>query len=175
MPSTSGDQPSSGHVPSLPVPPMVADLGPITHALFRVARLNRLHARKLLKPSGLHPAQELVMMQLWGVGPQRQTDLVNLLGSDAATMTRTIRRLEDEGFITRRRDERDKRATIIEATAESQALRAGVEQVWSELEATVTRGLDQEQRDVLLALLETVESGQAHILVDAQIDGIAQI
>ena len=31
------------------------------------------------------------MMQLWDLGPQRQTDLVRLLDSDAATMTRTIR------------------------------------------------------------------------------------
>ena len=50
---------------------------------------------------GLHPSQELVMMQLWDRGPQGQTALVRLLGSDAATMTRTVKRLEHAGFVRR--------------------------------------------------------------------------
>ena len=37
------------------------------------------------------------MLPLWDLGSQRQTDLVALLGSDTATMTRTIQRLETAG------------------------------------------------------------------------------
>lgn len=164
-----------GRTASMPIPAVVAERGPITHALFRVARLNRLHARQLLRRVGLHPAQELVMLQLWDLGPQRQADLVTLLGSDTATMTRTIRRLETAGFIRRRRSEQDKRVYIIEPTVASQALRAQVEDVWSDLEAAVTRNLDQEQRAQLLTLLEQAEADLMPVTANAEPDGMAQL
>jgi MarR family transcriptional regulator, organic hydroperoxide resistance regulator len=164
-----------GHAASLPIPAAVAAKGPITHALFRVARLNRLHARHLLRRVSLHPSQELVMMQLWDLGPQRQADLVTLLGSDTATMTRTIRRLETAGFVRRHRSEHDKRAFIIEPTAASQALRPGVERVWSDLEAAVTRHLTKQQQAQFLDLLEQAEASLIPIASDVDPDGLAQI
>jgi DNA-binding MarR family transcriptional regulator len=71
-------------------------------SIFRVASLHRMLAGNLLRRIGLHPSQELAVMQLWDAGPQRQTDLVRLLDSDAATMTRTVQRLEAAGFVRRR-------------------------------------------------------------------------
>jgi len=173
--TASPETPPPGRAASMPIPAVVAERGPITHALFRVARLNRLHARQLLRRVGLHPAQELVMLQLWDLGPQRQTDLVALLGSDTATMTRTIQRLETAGFIRRRRSEHDKRVHIIEPTAASQALRAQVEEVWSDLEAAVTRNLDESQQAQLLKLLEQAEADLIPVTASAEPDGIAQL
>ena len=164
-----------GRAASMPIPAAVAERGPITHALFRVARLNRLHARKLLSRVGLHPAQELVMLQLWDLGPQRQADLVTLLGSDTATMTRTIRRLETAGFIRRRRSEHDKRVYIVEPTAASQALREQVEHVWSDLEAAVTRNLSERQQAQLLDLLEQAEANLIPVAANAETDGMGQL
>ncbi|MFF5968702.1 hypothetical protein ACFY64_34375 [Streptomyces collinus] len=37
----------------------------------------------LLREVGLHPAQELVMRQLWDRGRMRQTDLARHVGADA--------------------------------------------------------------------------------------------
>ena len=83
------------------VPPAAALGGPISHAIFRIARLQKMMAGNLLRHLGLHPGQEMVMMYLWELGPQRQTDLIRLMDSDAATMTRTIQRLEHAGFVRR--------------------------------------------------------------------------
>ncbi|NTW39814.1 MAG: MarR family transcriptional regulator [Cellulomonadaceae bacterium] len=143
--------------------PASAALGPLSHAIFRVARLHRLHAAQLLRRVGLHPAQELVMMQLWDRGPQRQADLVTLLGSDAATMTRTIQRLEKAGFVRRRPCESDRRVTIVEPTAASQALRPSVESLWGELEQAVVGDLSAEQRAQFLGLLERTEATLASL------------
>ncbi|WP_399120007.1 MarR family winged helix-turn-helix transcriptional regulator [Streptomyces sp. KM273126] len=129
----------------------------MTHAIFRVARLHRLLAAQLLRRVGLHPGQELVMMQLWDLGPQRQTDLVRLLGSDAATMTRTVKRLENAGFVRRRPSETDKRATIIEPTTASLALRKEVERVWAELENSVAAGLAAEEQGYMIRVLDRIE------------------
>src|SRR6476646_3709979 len=112
----------AGQAASVPVPG-AASGGPVSHAIFRLARLHRMFAGQLLRRIGLHPGQELVMMHLWELGPQRQADLISLLDAAAATMTRTIRRLEHAGFVRRVPLADDQRASLIEPTAASRALR----------------------------------------------------
>jgi DNA-binding MarR family transcriptional regulator len=133
----------------------------VSHAIFRVARLHRMIAGQLLRRAGLHAGQEVVMMQLWETGPQRQADLVRLLGSDAGTMTRTIQRLEQAGFVRRRPCATDKRAAIVESTPAGLALRAQIEQSWSRLEHITTRSLDDAAVAETLRLLDLIETDLA--------------
>ncbi|MFE5614362.1 MarR family winged helix-turn-helix transcriptional regulator [Streptomyces sp. NPDC056470] len=146
--------------------PAAAGGGPVSHAIFRVARLHRMFAGQLLRRIGLHPAQELVMMHLWELGPQRQTDLVRLMDSDAATMTRTVQRLEQAGFVRRRPSPTDKRASLIEPTAASHALRREVEQIWSQLEELTTAGMTPDERAAALHTLERLEQNLAQASAD---------
>ncbi|MER5640118.1 MarR family transcriptional regulator [Kitasatospora sp. NPDC002227] len=155
---------------SVPVP-AAAGGGPISHAIFRLARLHRMHAGQLLRRLGLHPGQELVMMQLWDLGAQRQADLVRLLDSDAATMTRTVRRLEQAGFVRRRPSPTDRRAALIEPTAASHALRREVEQAWSRLEELVAADLSEGERAQALETLERLERNLAQAAVDGSAPG----
>lgn len=138
------------------VQPSTAASGPISHAIFRVARLHRMLAGALLREVGLYPGQELVMMQLWESGAQRQSALAKVLDSDAATMTRTIQRLEKAGFVRRSPDPTDGRASLVEPTAASHVLRRQVEEVWARLEQLTVgaAALDTQARilDGLLAL-----------------------
>ncbi|MFI9810101.1 MarR family winged helix-turn-helix transcriptional regulator [Streptomyces sp. NPDC052301] len=171
----STPDPDTGHAgaaqkATVPVP-AAAGGGPISHAIFRLARLHRMFAGQLLRRIGLHPGQELVMMHLWELGPQRQAALVRLLDSDAATMTRTVRRLEQAGFVRRRPDPTDKRASLIEPTAASHALRSEVERVWSRLEALSTTGLSDEECTAALRTLERLEEN----LVQAATDPTATV
>ncbi|WP_373682284.1 MULTISPECIES: MarR family winged helix-turn-helix transcriptional regulator [Streptomyces] len=129
----------------------------MNHAIFRISRLHRMLAGQLLRRVGLYPGQELVMMQLWDLGPQRPIDLVHLLGSDTATMTRTVKRLEHAGFVRRRPSTTDKRATIIEPTTASLALRNEVEEMWAELEDIAVGDLSTDEQDALLRVLTRIE------------------
>ncbi|TGZ17951.1 hypothetical protein DV517_29240 [Streptomyces sp. S816] len=138
--------------------PSAATGGPVSHAIFRVARTHRMIAGQLLRRVGLHPGQELVMMQLWELGPQRQADLVRLLDSDAATMARTVRRLEQAGFVRRCPCADDKRAYLIEATTASHALREQVESLWRQLEDATLANLSPTERAEVLHVLEGLES-----------------
>ena len=140
---------------------------PLTNAIVRVARLQRMLAANLLRPLGLHLGQELVMMQLWDRGPQSQTDLVRTLDSDSATMTRTVRRLEHAGFVRSRPSPTDKRATIIEPTPASQAVRQEVERIWATLEAGATGGLTPDEQAEAIALLQRIEDGLSRASKDA--------
>jgi DNA-binding MarR family transcriptional regulator len=137
--------------------PGAAAAGRVSHAIFRVARLHRMLAGLLLRRTGLYPGQELVMMHLWDVGPQRQADLVKVLDSDAATMTRTVQRLERAGFVRRTPSPTDRRAVIVESTPAGHALRSQVERIWQDLEDLTTDALDPDRREQLLELLTAVE------------------
>ncbi|WP_328733342.1 MarR family transcriptional regulator [Streptomyces caniferus] len=156
----------TGPEATVPVP-AAASGGPVSHAIFRLARLHRMFAGQLLRRIGLHPGQELVMMHLWELGPRRQTDLVRLMDSDAATMTRTVRRLEQAGFVRRRPSPTDKRASLIEPTAASHALRRQVEQVWSQLEGISTAGLSDDERTAALHALERLEQNLVRAAAEA--------
>ncbi|GAA1297138.1 MarR family winged helix-turn-helix transcriptional regulator [Saccharothrix xinjiangensis] len=145
---------------SIPVPE-TADGGRISHAIFRVARLHRMLAGQLFRQAGLHPGQELVMMHLWDFGPRRQSDLCHVLDADSATMTRTVQRLERAGFVRRTPDPNDGRATIVEPTVASQALRREVERLWRELEEATVDGMDERELAEAARVLGRVECNLA--------------
>lgn len=153
----------------VPVAPPTAALGgPISHAIFRVARLHRMLAGALLRPTGLYPGQELVMMHLWDRGAQRQSDLVKVLDSDAATMTRTVQRLERAGFVRRRKDPADARAWLIEPTPASGHLREEIEAIWRHLEQLTVAALTPGQQRAALSTLETLERNLLAVENDSQ-------
>jgi MarR family transcriptional regulator, organic hydroperoxide resistance regulator len=147
------DDPCAGKA-TVPVPAAALG-GPVSHAIFRVARLHRMMAGRLLRSAGLHPGQELVMMRLWEAGPQRQADLIKMVDCDAATMTRMIARLERAGFVRRKPCPADRRAAIIESTVAGAALRDHVERIWLHLEELTTAGLDDGAVLDVLRKLET--------------------
>lgn len=144
--------------------------GPLNLALIRVAKLHHQLARQVMRRSGLHPGQELIMMHLWEHGPQRQVDLVRLLDSDAATMTRSVRRLERAGFVRRHPCPTDRRAIIIEATPASQALRAEVENLWPRLEQLTTEGLTEREYADAVALLGKLEGNLLRAITEDEAD-----
>ena len=144
------------------------DSGNLTQAIIGVARLHRVLAGTLLRKVGLHPSQELVMMRLWVEGPQRQADLAKMLGTDSATMTRTVQRLEAGGFVRRVPCEHDRRATIVEATPASLGAREDVEASWRELEDCVTRGLSEEELASMLSLLGKMQCSLAEAIAKSR-------
>lgn len=136
----------------------------VSEALFRAARLHHLLIGKLLRAAGLHPGQEMIMLRLWADGPQQPAALIRLLDSDAATMTRSVQRLERAGFVRRTPSPTDRRAVIIEPTQASQALRAQVEAIWPRLEALCTQGFSDDERAQAKGLFSAIERNLARAI-----------
>lgn len=97
------------------------------------------------------------MMRLWDEGPQRQSELVRTLESDAPSIARSVQRLERAGYVRRNPDPSDARANLIEATPASMHLRETIQQIWDKLEALTTRGMSDEESGKVLAALESLE------------------
>lgn len=137
--------------------PTVAD-APMSEAIFRAARVHRIMAGTLLRETGLYPGQELLMMQLWERGEQRQADLIKTLGLDPSTVTKMLQRLEQSGFVTRRPSATDRRAVVVSTTRAGQALRDRVLQAWRDLEQVTAHGLTGEECEQAMYLLSRIEA-----------------
>jgi MarR family transcriptional regulator, organic hydroperoxide resistance regulator len=86
--------------------------------------------RPLLEPLGLTHPKYLVMLTLWdharrtdGADALTVKDIAAALQLDPATLSPMLKRLEALGLITRRRSDRDERATDVRLTAQGAALR----------------------------------------------------
>jgi MarR family transcriptional regulator, organic hydroperoxide resistance regulator len=131
--------------------------GPVSNALIRTTRLHMARARQLFQSVGLHPGHELLLMYLWDSGPRRQAELAAAFDTDSASMTRTVQRLERAGFVRRRPDPVDRRATLVESTPAGRALRDRVERLWTELESNTVKGMSESEQQQLLAGLRQLE------------------
>jgi DNA-binding MarR family transcriptional regulator len=93
----------------------------------------------------------IIALHLLGGGPLSQTELARHARVETQTMSRTIERLEREGFVVREKDARDGRRHVVTRTP------AG-EQAWNStrsLEAELFPTLEnpQEMRDALLGII----------------------
>lgn len=78
----------------------------------------------LLEPLGITYPQYLALLALWEAdGPITVGVLGERLGLDSGTLTPLLKRLEQIGLITRRRDPADERRVMVTLTAEGDALR----------------------------------------------------
>ncbi|MEH1013992.1 MarR family winged helix-turn-helix transcriptional regulator [Micromonospora sp. CPCC 206060] len=146
-----------GDVPAACRRPAVAACGPVSHAVFRLARTHRMLAGQLLREVGLRPGQELLLMRLWECGPQRQSDLATEFDTDSASMTRTVQRLERAGYVRRVPDPTDGRATLVEPTPASIGLRRQVERIWEDLERLTVGPMTADEQQAALGTLHRLE------------------
>lgn len=135
--------------------------GPVSLAIFRLARAHRAYAADLLRELGLHPGHELLLLHLWRHGPQRQTDLARLVSTDSAAMTRTVQRLERAGYVRRVPSPDDGRVSLVEPTPASETLRARVEAMWQALEDATVAGMSEQERATALDVLTRLEANAA--------------
>jgi MarR family transcriptional regulator, organic hydroperoxide resistance regulator len=148
-------RPRSGTWPS---PAPLADVhGPIVHTIYRISRKNRVVIGNLLRPLGLFPGQEILLIVLWERGACSQADLVDALGLDHSTVTRMLQRLEGAGMVERRPSRNDRRVMLARLTDAGRQLRDQIEHVWQELERRTVGHLAEPEREQLLRLLQSVE------------------
>ncbi|WP_404447119.1 MarR family transcriptional regulator [Microbacterium marinum] len=79
--------------------------------------------RPVLEPLGLTHPQYLVMLSLWEQAPQSLSELAAALAVEPATLSPTVKRLEAQGRVARRRRDSDERVLEITLTDEGAALR----------------------------------------------------
>jgi DNA-binding MarR family transcriptional regulator len=99
--------------------------GTITNAALRsirrILRAAEQGGRKLATETGLTPSQVLVLQEIERRGETTPSVVAANLQFGQATVTNLVDRLMAAGFVTRQRNERDKRQVILRATVEGRA------------------------------------------------------
>jgi DNA-binding MarR family transcriptional regulator len=136
----------------------------LNQAIRLLSLRHRARAAALLAPLGLHPGQEVLLLELVRTGPMIQAQLSEALAVEPPSVTLMTRKLEAAGHVRRTPAPSDKRASIVELTDSGRALADQVKQLWCALaEETVTGLPAQTVADlpgVLITLTANVDSWQ---------------
>ncbi|SOD61556.1 DNA-binding transcriptional regulator, MarR family [Streptomyces zhaozhouensis] len=143
---------------SEPPVPSSAREGRLSHAVFQLARAHRSRAAAMLRALDLHPGQELLLMRLFDKDGQPQSALLDSVGLDHSTVSKSLRRMRDAGLLTREPAEHDRRAAVIWLTDKGRALREPLTAMWRALEETSVRGLSPEEVDTFIDIARRIEA-----------------
>jgi DNA-binding MarR family transcriptional regulator len=139
--------------------PSTADGGRMSYAIFQLARAHRARAAAMLREMDLHPGQELLLMHLLDRDGQTQSELLDAVGLDHSTVSKSLRRMQDAGLLVREPADHDRRVLVVHLTDRGRALREPIAAMWRALEETSVRDLTPQQTR---AFVET-----AYAVVDA--------
>ena len=101
-----------------------------------------------LKPLGLTYTQYVVFMVLWDKESVTVGQLGEILRLDAGTLTPLLKRLEKEGYVTRRRSEEDERITLVGITDKGNALKEACKEIPLKLAASGSPLAEDEAKEL---------------------------
>ncbi|MDW9449978.1 MarR family transcriptional regulator [Sinorhizobium meliloti] len=130
----------------------------LTSVLVQAARSMRTVLSRNLVASGLYAGQDGVMLALAETDGLTAGALAGKLGVKAPTMTRTIGRMEAQGFLERRPDRDDARLTKVYLTELGRDRLQIIAEAGQHSEKLATRGLTDKQVRTLMKLLRAVDS-----------------
>jgi MarR family transcriptional regulator, organic hydroperoxide resistance regulator len=146
----------------MPHIPTTAGGGPISYAIFQLARAHRARAAALLREMNLHPGQELLLMQLFDRDGQTQSELLESVGLDHSTVSKSVSRMQDAGLLVREPAAHDRRVMVVHLTDKGRAMREPIAALWQTLEETSARNLSEQQAesfvDTAYAIVEAINS-----------------
>ncbi|WP_322906716.1 MarR family winged helix-turn-helix transcriptional regulator [Paenibacillus sp. SGZ-1009] len=122
-----------------------------------INRLNQKQLARSFKPYGIgsggHHSYLKAILQRPGVN---QDQLTNDLKFDKATTARSVRQLEEEGYIERHVDPNDRRAYLLYPTERAQAFEPILYQTLQEANERLTSSLSVEEKEQLWQLLNKI-------------------
>jgi DNA-binding MarR family transcriptional regulator len=130
----------------------------IAAAVTQAARAMRTELSRRLSDSGLYAGQDTVVQLLAEEDGLTPGFLAQRLGVKAPTMTRTIGRMEVQGFVERRSDDKDGRLTTVHLTATGRDRLDQIVAAAVETEERATKGLSGKEVRQLVKLLAVVEA-----------------
>lgn len=110
--------------------------------------------RPLLEPLGVTYPQYLVLALLWTHGELPVGEVVTRLQSDYGTVTPLVKRMEQQGLVTRARNPRDERSVTVSLTARGDALRTHAPGIYQSI--TETFGFTPDRADAALDALRSI-------------------
>ena len=125
---------------------------PIGRYISQIYRKGNSFISKEISKFGIGSGQIMFLMQLYKKDGISQEELAENLHIDKGTTCRAIKKLEEESFLIRVKDENDKRAYKLYLTEKSKDM----EGILYEWEKHISKDLSQEEVDFLLTVLKKI-------------------
>jgi MarR family transcriptional regulator, organic hydroperoxide resistance regulator len=145
------------NAPPVPQPAASADEGQLSFAVFQLARAHRGRAAAMLRQMQLHPGQELLLMRLFDKDGQSQSELLDSVGLDHSTVSKSLRRMQEAGLLTREPAEHDRRVMVVHLTDKGRAMRQPIAAMWRTLEEDSTRDLTAAEIEAFITIAYKIE------------------
>ncbi|WP_330288503.1 MarR family winged helix-turn-helix transcriptional regulator [Streptomyces sp. NBC_00576] len=142
-----------------PRTPTTASEGPMSYAIYQLARAHRARAAAMLRELDLHPGQELLLMHLLDRDGQTQSELLESVDVDHSTISKSLRRMQDAGLLVREPADHDRRVMVVHLTDKGRAMRKPLAAMWQALEETSALNLSAQQAESFVRI--------AHAITDA--------
>jgi len=105
---------------------------------------------------GIAPSHGDILHILYKKGTLHLRDLTELSLKDKSTITAVISRLEENGYVTRVRDNHDKRLVNIQFTAKARTIKPALEQISEKMNSQLFEGLSEDEKITLFNLMAKV-------------------
>lgn len=119
----------------------------VSALLMQFARINRIEGERILKAFGIRGGQEVVMGSLWEADGQRLGDIAARVGVTAASITKHVKNLAAEGFVTTAPDDQDKRVSRVFLTDKGRDVRKAVAEEIGKMEQALVAPLKPKDRE----------------------------
>jgi DNA-binding MarR family transcriptional regulator len=115
----------------------------------------RSHAliKERLKPLGLTPLQQLILAVLHQEDDLSAGEIGQRLVLDSATLSGTLERMEEKGWIRRDSDPADRRVSRVRLTQQAREVNAGLGELRAEVNQEILQGLSLEEKLLLKRML----------------------
>ena len=100
--------------------------------------------------------QFMFLMELYIEDGKNQEDLSKILKIDKGTTARAIKKLEEEGYVRREKDNLDKRANKVFLTEKGMDIKEDIYKILSQWESIISQSLEKEERILMINLLKKV-------------------
>ena len=105
---------------------------------------------------GLYQSHHSVLITLYKNEGISQEKLSQLLKVDKATITRSIKKLVEDGFIERRQDKNDKRSYLLFVTPKGRAIEPDIRDMFREWNDIVLQGFTDEEVEQAMSFMERI-------------------
>lgn len=119
-----------------------------------IYRYQRIFLDGELEPHGIGSGQFSFMMLLYLKDGVKQEALARIYKMDKATAARTIKKLEDAGYVYRKQDAEDKRAYNVFVSKKGRDIEAKMNKIALKWNDMVLSGFSEEEKQLNAAFLE---------------------
>ena len=109
-----------------------------------------------LGQKGVNQSQIMILKQLYNKEGINQEELSKQLFVDKATAARSIKKLEEQGFVTRKRDINDKRSYRVYLTSKSMEVKQEINASIEAWQNEILKNISKEEQEIFISVLKRI-------------------